>query len=156
MRMKSNMNKFTKYKGREWLQSQVNRDRPQSLPIQNMLLELCFELYSGDRLVSFAHRGILLWPRCTPGENLDPLPDEAQEQILDSLVSARLSEDEKNRLENELSKVGINSIEHYPSHPERFAFKFAGGQLQQDWFFKHLYDGSVALGSSKKCLNAFK
>jgi hypothetical protein len=150
------MIKFTENNWREWLQAQVNRDRPRSIPIHNMLLELCCELYAGHRLVSFARQGILLWPRCTPGENLDPLPDDAQEQVLDSLVSAHLSENEKESLGNELSKVGVGSIEQYPAHPERFAFKFAGGWLQQDWFFKHLYDGSIALGSAKKRLNALK
>jgi hypothetical protein len=138
---------------RRWIECQVSRDNPTALPLQQMLYTLCTNLYSEDTLASFARRGILIWPRCTPGSNLDGLPDDAK-ALSFYTAGVGLKEYEKKRLEDELKKRGIQSLENFPIGPEQFSFTFAGGQLYAGWIFHHIYDGTSALGKGKKTLNA--
>ena len=139
-----------------WIAAQVAHDAPPAIPIRNMLYSLCLELYEGISLVSFAYRSLLIWPRCTPGENLDGLPDDAKDFALESLGATSLAEHERKRLHYELKERGILSFERYPLYPERFAFDFAGGQQPHGWRFQHLYDGRFPFEKRKKTLDARK
>jgi hypothetical protein len=139
-----------------WIAAQVAHDAPPIIPIQNMLFRLCLELYEGNRLVSFAHRSLLIWPRCTPGENLDTLPDDPKDLVLDCLAGTGLAQHEKKRLQQELKERGILSFEKYPIHPERFAFAFAGGQQSESCRFHHLYEGRFPFEKRKTTLEARK
>ena len=139
-----------------WIAAQIARDAPPTIPIQNMLYRLCLELYDGNRLVSFAYRSMLIWPRCTPAENLDLLPEDEKDVVLESLAATSLAEHEKKRLQQELKERGIRSFEKYPIHPERFAFNFASGQHPEGWIFQHLYDGRFPFEKRKTTLDARK
>lgn len=141
---------------RRWIAAQIAHDAPPTVPIQNMLYRLCLELYEGNRLVSFAYRSMLLWPRCTPGENLDDLPAEPKELALTCIGPIGLSAYEEKELIAALKERGISCTEKYPVHPDRFAFAFARGQHPNDWTFHHLYDGIVPFHGRKKTLDAQK
>lgn len=138
---------------RRWIECQVSRDIPTSLPLQQMLFSLCVDLYSANTLVHFAARSMLIWPRCTPGENLDGLPDDAKELSFSS-AGAGIPEYAKKRLQQELTERGITSLERCPVDPDRFSFRFADGFILPGWHFHHIYDGTSPLGRGKKTLNA--
>lgn len=141
---------------RRWIAAQIAHDAPPTVPIQNMLYRLCLELYEGNRLVSFAYRSMLLWPRCTPAENLDDLPAEPKELALTCIGPIGLSDYEEKQLMGALKERGISATEKFPVHPDRFAFAFARGQHPNDWTFHHLYDGILPFHGQRKTLDARK
>jgi hypothetical protein len=138
---------------RRWVECQVSRDTPTSLPLQQLLFTLCIDLYLTNTLVRFAARSLLIWPRCTPGENLDGLPDDAKELSFYS-AGAGIPEYAKKRLQQELTERGITSLERCPVDPDRFSFRFADGFILPGWHFHHIYDGTSPLGRGKKTLSA--
>lgn len=149
MKMEQSLNR----NWQRWIECQVSRDNPTSLPLQQMLFKLCVDLYSANTLVEFAARSMLIWPRCTLGENLDGLPEDAK-AVSFYCAAAGFSEHDKQRLEHKLKERGITSLERYPIDPERFSFSFAGGYNHPEWSFHHIYDGTSPLGKGKKTLNA--
>lgn len=136
-----------------WIECQVSRDNPPSLPLQQMLFRLCVDLYSANTLVRFSTCSMLIWPCCTLGENLDGVPDDPKELSFFN-AAAGFSAHDKNRLEDALKDRGITSLERYPVDPDGFSFSFAGGFPPPGWIFHHIYDGTSPLGKGKKTLNA--
>jgi len=142
-------------KWRQWIEGQVARDNATSLPLQQMLFNVCVDLYSARTLVVFARQSMLIWPCCTPGENLDGVPDDAKELSFYN-AAVGFSDHDKKRLEHALRERGIQSLERYPLDPDRFSFSFGGGNINPGWSFHHIYDGTSPLGKGKKTLNAHR
>jgi hypothetical protein len=149
--------KFDLNRWEDWTKSQIAQDQLlRCVPIQNMIFELCRELYESSRLASFASRPLLLWPRCTPGENLDRWPDDPRDVGLTCLAPQEIPESDTERLKSALARVGLTSLESYPVQPDRFAFEFADGRIPEGWTFHHLYDGQVRFDDRKRTLDAQK
>ena len=139
-----------------WIAAQVAQDATPTIPIQNMLYRLCLELYAGNTLVSVPYRSMLLWPRCTPGENLDDLPSDPKDLALTCVGPMGLLDYEEKALTRELKERGISCTEKCPVHPDRFAFEFAGGECPPGWSLHHLYDGVFPFPGRKRVIDARK